>query len=284
MDPDVRCPRKAIKLNYSLTHWLSNRTMATYDLMQAPRVLSKSPWIFQHEHWKGLQKNQHACPLLTCWSYIFLVLIHWCVNTKGACYRTMVCQLLQLAGFDMSKKSCRLPDCCFFNEKKKENNAKIHLANWQFQPGTKPNSVAKILATISGDCFVHGLPKLVANISSQFNIWLTQCWLLVLWSNVYQLKSPTPPKLMKFEWFVAHLIVIAFNTRMHSGILHQMMWGSLLNSLVLLLVCALEVNFLEKLTQLAALSIFQSSYFSLGESLTLNYKYFITLLLDPYQT
>ena len=68
------------------------------------------------------------------------------------------------------------------------------------------------------------------------------------------------------------------------GILHLMVWGTSWNSLALipktinLFLAALQVNFLEKLPELVALQIFQSSYLGCGESHSHN------ALLHNYQT
>ena len=76
------------------------------------------------------------------------------------------------------------------------------------QSGTKPNLVAKIwlpkLLT-----FGHGLPKLVANISSDFHH-LVNTWLavgsLVKWLPI---KVANPSKIDKLEWFIARRLQMA---------------------------------------------------------------------------
>ena len=87
----------------------------------------------------------------------------------------------------------------------------------------------------------HSLPKLVANISSQFHR-LVNTGLavgsLVKWLPI---KVANPSKIDKFAWFIAPRLQMApsncnhlWNT-MPCEILHPMVWGTSVNSLVLIL-------------------------------------------------
>ena len=133
---------------------------------------------------------------------------------------------------------------------------------------TKPKLVAKILATNSVT-FVHGLPKLAANLISQSQRLVNTVLVassLVKWISI---KVGHPSKMDKVLVVYCSLVgigsiwVIMLKTlspvefyTQRRGALQQTCWSSYFKELV----CPLEVNFLEKLLQLVALQIFQSSY------------------------
>ena len=139
------------------------------------------------------------------------------------------------------------------------------------QSGTKPKLVT------SG----HGLPKLVANISSQFHhlvktgldVGSIVKWLLI--------KVDSPSKMDKFEWFIARRLRMGPSDCNHL-LTHYALWNFTSNGVGHFseldgthaqnneFVRALQVNFLEKLPKLVALQNFQSSYLSCGESLNHN--------------
>ena len=131
------------------------------------------------------------------------------------------------------------------------------------QSGTKPNLVTRIWPpTLVTIC--EWLPKLVANVSSQFHH-LVNTGLTVGWFSCQMATNNGSPHLQIrhnlsglyiADWKWLYLIVIAFNTL--CPVQFYIHW------------CALEVNFLKKLPQLVALQFFQSSHLSHGESLNHN--------------
>ena len=76
--------------------------------------------------------------------------------------------------------------------------------------GTKPNLVAKILATNISNClFVDRFPKLVANISSQVHHLVNTGLAVGSLVNWLPIKVATTSKIDKFEWFIARQLEMA---------------------------------------------------------------------------
>ena len=144
------------------------------------------------------------------------------------------------------------------------------------QSGTKPNLVAKIWPPALVTICVW-LPKLVANVSSQFHHLVNTGlavgslikWLPIMVVHTCKLDTIWVVYISLIGWL--HPIVIAFNT-LPSAVLRLLVCGTSLNSLGLVhwkinLSLPWKLIFSKKLPQLVALQIFQSSHLSHGKSL-----------------
>ena len=76
------------------------------------------------------------------------------------------------------------------------------------QAGTKPNLVAKILATKIGN-LGHRPPKLVANNSSHFHHLVNTGLAVASLVKWLPIKVANPSKIEKFEWLIAHRFKMA---------------------------------------------------------------------------
>ena len=128
--------------------------------------------------------------------------------------------------------------------------------------------------------FGHRLQKLVTNISSDLHD-LVNTGLavgsLVKWLPI---EVANPSEIDKFEWFIAPRLQTApsdcnhLKHTMPCEILHPMVWGTSVNSLVLILktidFSCLASYFSGKATKVGSPPNFQSSYLSSGESLNHN--------------
>ena len=90
----------------------------------------------------------------------------------------------------------------------------VPLETLTIQSGTKPNLVAKIwLPTLV--TFGHRLPKLVANISSDFHHLVNTGLAVGSFAKWLPIKVANPSKIDKFEWFIACRLEMAPSDRNH---------------------------------------------------------------------